>query len=59
MLNNPRACYLSAHLFVLVDEAAQRGVLVANLPPLINDDDHKHQHDNYHGSGEGYTEDKT
>ena len=51
------ALYFAAHLFVLVDEATQRGVLVANLPPLVNDDCHEHQHHNYHGGGEGYGED--
>ena len=47
----------AAHLLVLIDEASQRGVLVANLPPQINDDGHEHQHHNNHGGGEGYTED--
>lgn len=51
------ALYFATHLFVLVDEATQRGVLVANLPPLVNDDCHEHQHHNYHGGGEGYGED--
>ena len=56
-LQNTHALYLPTHLFVLIDEAAQRGVLVANLPPLVDDDSHEHQHDHYHSGGEGYTED--
>lgn len=59
MLYNSHARYLPAHLFVLVDEAAQRGILVANLPPLIDNDSHEHQHDYNHGGGEGYTEYET
>ena len=59
LLNNPRARYLPTHIFVLVYEAAQHGILVANLPPLIHDDGHEHQHHHNHGGGEGYGEDKS
>lgn len=59
MLYNSHARYLPAHLFVLVNEAAQRGILVANLPPLIDNESHEHQHDYNHGGGESYTEYET
>ena len=39
-LYNSVTFYLAAHLLILFDEASQCGVLVANLPPLVNNDSH-------------------
>jgi hypothetical protein len=55
-LRNSHAFHLTAHALVLVDEAGQRGILVANLPPLVNNNSHQHQYYDYHGRGEGYGE---
>ena len=46
--------HLSAQLHVLVDELLEVSIVVADAPPLKNDDDHegKHYHDNRGGKGD-------
>jgi hypothetical protein len=53
-----RAKHLLAHLRVFADEAAQGGVLVADAPPLIDNNAHERNHYHNDGSCEGYGKDE-